>query len=83
MLSESQLFGNRVRSRRKKRTTDKDAVLKYLTELFFLVGILIFIYFRKEIKLDRKIIQFFGILFTIVFITYNFIKLNTKVPGAH
>lgn len=45
--------------------------LKYLTELFFLVGILIFIYFRKEIKLDRKIIQFFGILFTIVFITYN------------
>ena len=45
--------------------------LKYLTELFFLVGILIFIYFRNEIKLDRKIIQFFGILFTIVFITYN------------
>ena len=42
-----------------------------MTELFFLVGILIFIYFRKEIKLDRKIIQFFGILFTIVFITYN------------
>ena len=45
--------------------------LKYLTELFFLVGILIFIYYRKEIKLNRKLIQFFGILFTIVFITYN------------
>ena len=45
--------------------------LKYLTELFFLIGILIFIYFRKEIKLNRRIIQFFGILFSIVFITYN------------
>ncbi len=45
--------------------------LNYLTELFFIVGILIFIYFIKEVELNKKIIQFFGILLTIVFITYN------------
>lgn len=45
--------------------------LVYFTELFFLIGFLIFFYFRKRIKLNNKILSFNLILLSIVFITYN------------
>ncbi len=45
--------------------------LIYFTELFFLIGLILFFYFKKKIKLDGNISVFLLILLTTVFITYN------------
>ncbi len=45
--------------------------LIYFTEIFFLIGILLFIYFKNKIIIDFNIKFYFVILLALVFITYN------------
>ena len=45
--------------------------LIYFTEFFFLIGILLFIYFKNKIIIDFNIKFYFVILLALVFITYN------------
>ena len=45
--------------------------LVYFTETFYIVGFILCFYFKNKINLDKKILGFFLILLTIVFITYN------------
>ena len=45
--------------------------LIYFTEIFFLIGLILFIYYFNKITLSKDILFFFIILFFIVFITYS------------
>ena len=45
--------------------------LIYFTELFFIIGVLLFMFLKKHIEFNNKIFSFFIILFALVFITYD------------